>query len=74
VIARARGARESLIFSLSDQLFSVVFVVKNKFPLVFRGVDSYLQRFTSSHGQNLLLTHSAAPPVVSPQHFDHVMT
>jgi hypothetical protein len=41
------------LFSLSDQLFSVVVVVvkKNRFPLVFRGVDSYLPRFTSSHGQ-----------------------
>ena len=38
--------------------FTSNIVVKNKFTVVFRGVDSYLPRFTPSHGQNSLLTHS----------------
>jgi hypothetical protein len=32
----------------------------NKFPLVFRSVDSYLPRFTSSHGQNFVDSRGAA--------------
>jgi hypothetical protein len=32
----------------------------SKFPLVFRGVDSYLPRFTSSHGQNFVDSRGAA--------------
>ena len=36
-----------------------------KLTMVFRGVDSYLPRFSSSHGQSLLPT---------PQHFEHVTT
>jgi hypothetical protein len=31
----------------------------NKFPLVFRGVDSYLPRFTSPHGQNVVDSRGA---------------
>ena len=45
-----------------------------------RGVDSYLPRFTSSHSQNLLLTHLVKIcswftrlRLVRPQQFDHVM-
>jgi hypothetical protein len=54
-LAHGRRVLEPLsLFSFSDQLFSVVIVnCKNIFPLVFRGVNSYLPRFTSSHGQNV---------------------
>ena len=33
---------------------------KNRFPPVFGGVDSYLPRFTSSHGQNVVDSRGAA--------------
>ena len=48
-------------------------VVKNKFPLVCRGVDSYVPRFTSSHGQNVVDSRGASPSE-SATNFDHVMT
>ena len=32
----------------------------NKFTMVFRGVDPYLPRFTSSHGQNVVDSRGAA--------------
>ena len=41
-------------------LIVLVNIVLKKNTMIFRGVDSYLPRFTSPHGQNLLLTHSVA--------------
>jgi hypothetical protein len=41
-------------------IYLYIFFLFNTFPLVFRGVDSYLPQFTSSHGQNVVDSRGAA--------------
>ena len=70
------GSGRVNIFSAQNLISSVINLILrhkfNKFPLVCRGVDSYLPRFTLSHGQNIVDSRGASPSK-STTYFDHVM-
>ena len=61
------NARSFLAFTFCNEIPSIFLniVVKNRFPLVYCGVDSYLPLFTSSHGQNVVDSRGAAVTVLN---------